>query len=126
MKKKTPINDLTPEERGNYNSAILEDLRSNFKVFGEALTSFGKKLEQVAARGEATFEEVGRMSVRLTAVENRLTSIESRLDVLECDVKLIKDDVAEIKKILTTKADIKHIMLFESRIARLEHRVAQK
>ena len=150
MKKKTSVKkvkkssahleDMTLENKVDYTLVMMEEMCDGFKVFGETLVGFGTKLERIEARGDATFEEMGRMSVRLTGVEHRLVSVESRLTGIETrlgalehsnklikdDVKLVKADVADIKKTLTAKADMKYITLFESRTARLEHRVAQK
>lgn len=125
---------MTLENKVDYTLVVVEELRDTFKVFGEGMTSLWQELSAVRAKTDATFDEVGRIrielnqvSMRLDSVENRLGGIENRIGVLERnsnlikdEIKIIKTDIAEIKRTLTAKADMKYIMLFEARVARIE------
>lgn len=125
--KKPLLDEMSLEEKTSYNTAILEEMRGNFKAFGQELVALHNKTDII-------FDEVGRIRVDLNQVRIRLDNVENdiadmrkefkgvRLDVgtLKDEVKFIKVDISEIKKTFTAKADIKYIAFFETRIARLE------
>lgn len=122
---------MSLEEKTSYNTAILEEMRDNFKAFGQELVALHKKTDVI-------FDEVGRVRVDLNQVRIRLDNVENdiadmrkefkgvRLDVstLKDEVKFIKADISEIKKTFTAKADMKYITFFEARVARLEKKFA--
>ncbi|MEK7066985.1 MAG: hypothetical protein AAB949_01260 [Patescibacteria group bacterium] len=66
----------TDKTTQDYVAILLEDLKSDFKIFGESLTA-------VREKGDATFEAVGRL--------------QEDVDILKTDVAVLKTDVAELK-----------------------------
>lgn len=88
MKKENPNDKTTMTVREV--AVLIEDLRSQFRVFGEDLTAIKNKLNAVS-------EQVGRQ--------------EESIFVIRTDINIIKRDIAEIKETLKGH---------ESRIARLE------
>ena len=92
---------------------LLKEVRSNFTVFGEALGGFGEKLELVKQKGDATFEEVGRIKVEMAEMN-------IRLDRIEKEVLSIRSEIERIKDILTKKVDIDYVKRLEVRLARVE------
>jgi len=123
--KKTLLENMTIENKADYTLAIVEEIRDNFKVFGEGMTSFWKEIVSLRVKTDAIFEEVGKMRVDISQIKERLNSIESRMSVTERELMQIKIDIAEIKKTLTAKADMKYISLFEARVARIEKKMSQ-
>jgi len=104
------------KKEDNYTNIILEEMRSNFKIFGEVLGGFGEKLDVVRKKGDATFEEVGKIRLELNEVNVRLDGIDGRLDNIEIEVKSLRKDFDLIKSSLKEK-DIKQ---FEERLIRIE------
>lgn len=72
---------------------ILEDLQSQFRVFGEGLEIVRKGLEDVRDR-------LGRVENRLERVEVRLDSVELRLDRVELRLDRVEHKVDNIELIL--------------------------
>ena len=67
--------------------ALIEDLRGQFKVFGEALQTTNEKLD--------------RLDSRITSLDGRMTSLDGRMTTLEDKVDGIAFDVSDVKKRLT-------------------------
>lgn len=97
-KLSVPLNKISEKEAG-YVVAILEDVNSNFKAFGEVLSA-------IKERGDATFEEVGRINERLT--------------LIEMEVKAIRNDIDAMKTLLTQKSDVSYLKKIESRLIKVE------
>lgn len=83
----------------DYVAVLLEDLRSQFRIFGESL-------EFVRKKGEATFDAVGELQEQVSG--------------LALEIRLIKAELAEIKKLLMHKVDIERLEALEKRVAELE------
>ena len=76
---------------------MLEDMNSNMKAFWGS--AFWCKKE----KGDATFEQVGRITEKLDSVETRLDSMEIKLDDLIKAVSLIKEEIRSVKNISFSK-----------------------
>jgi len=137
LKKNTLLEEMSHEEKTSYNTAILEEMRENFRAFGQELVALHSKTDVI-------FEEVGMIKVELSDIKIRIIGIENRLGVAEESIeslhkeikgvrldvgmikeelKFIKAEISDTKKVLTTKADMKYISLFEVRVARLEKKI---
>ena len=88
MKKKTAKDKTTMTAREV--AVLIEDLRSQFKVFGEGL-------DAVKAKVDSLFDQVGKLT--------------EDVFVIKTDVRIIKADIAEIKETLKSH---------EKRLAQLE------
>lgn len=97
-KNKFPISN-DPVEISRYFSAVLEDMRSQFRVFGE-----GQQL----------------LLDRVTAIESRLDKIENRLDKIEGRLDKIEVEIMEIKRQLMTKVSVDEYNKLEQRVISLE------
>ncbi|MCK6462562.1 MAG: hypothetical protein L6Q29_01950 [Candidatus Pacebacteria bacterium] len=108
--KKTKISSASlkniPEKEKDYLAAILEEIWSDFKAFGESL-------DFVRQKGDATFEEVGRIRVELEEMNFRLTNVED-------EVKFIRTTLEVLKTSLNKKADIDFLKKLEERVIRIE------
>jgi len=111
-KAKLPLSKMSKKEK-DYTAVLLEEVRSNFTVFGEALDGFGEKLELVKQKGDATFEEVGRIKLEMAEMN-------IRLDRIEREVSSIRSEIERIKDILTKKVDLDYVKKLEIRLVRVE------
>ncbi len=94
--------------------AILEDLRSQFRTFGEQLQATNRHLDVIEA-------EVARQAERLTMVELRLTSIESRLTDVESRLTDVESRITDVESRLTQVESRLHEV--ESRLTNIESHV---
>ena len=111
-KLKLPLSKMTGNEK-DYATVLLEDVNSNMKAFWEVLSG-------VKEKGDATFEQVGRMTEKLDSMETRLDSMEIKLDELISAVSLIKGEIEALKTSLSAKADKEKLATLEFKIVRIE------
>ncbi len=95
-------------------TVVLEDLRSNFKIFGEALSALDEKFTDRFDAVDQRFEAVDR---RFDVVDQRFEGIDKKLGRLEVDMDTVKKELAFIRHHQVTREEIK---LLESRVSRLE------
>jgi len=114
-----PFKKMTEKEK-DYVAVVLEDVNHNFKAFGEVL-------EGVRKKGDATFEEVGRINERLTSVEMSQTLIRGDIKELkattariEQEIISIKNEIKDLRLSLSKKADIEKLENIELRVAQIE------
>ncbi len=79
---------------------VLEDLRSQFKVFGEALGALGEKVDSLEQKVDRLEEKVDR---GFEQVDRRFEQVDRRLETLECDMKLVKTAILDQHRELATK-----------------------
>lgn len=77
---------------------ILEDLRSQFRVFGEGQEALIKKVDNLI----------------------------KEVDILKEDSTIIKAELVHIKSLLTRKVDVEEFDKLEQRVIRLENIVASQ
>jgi peptidoglycan hydrolase CwlO-like protein len=106
---------------------VLEDLRSQFKVFGESLDDVKRNLSAVRKTGDTTFEEVGDIKVEITAIKMRIDSIEKKLNRIEnrpaeaqAEIESFKKESMEIKSCSNDEDIQERLNIFEARIGRIE------
>lgn len=121
------------KEGYRYVGTILEDVKDNFRVFGESLDGIKETLALVKEKGDATFEEVGNLKeevgnlkVEVALLTKRIEKLEQRMDRMENDISVIKQDTAFIKERLTQKIDRAEFLSLEKRVAKLEIILEQK
>jgi len=95
-------------------TVVLEGLRSDFKVFGEALGLVDNKVDNVIKR-------VNGIDLRLDGIDGRLDKIDGRLSKVESSLEILKGEVALIRHNQVTRDEFK---LLESRVLRLEKNLA--
>ena len=106
-KANLPFDKMSEKEK-NYVAIILEEVRSNFAVFGETLGGFGDKLELVRQKGDATFEEVGRIKGEIIVIKEDIVVIKEDIVVIKEDIVVVKKDIVVIKKdIVGIKGEMK-------------------
>ena len=87
------------EENRDQYTVVLEDLRSQFKVFGEGLQAVRKK-------GDETFEAVGELKEDVA--------------VLKEDMQEVKEELHLIRNELKEKVSRDEFLALEHRVSRLE------
>ena len=121
-----------PDDKGGYRSTerdqftvVLEDIRSQFRVFGEGLSYVSDTLDkhtEILDDHTKQFKEIRgditEVKERLTNVEIRLTNVEIRLTHVETELEFVKEQLSIIRHNQVTRDEFQ---LLETRVARLEH-----
>jgi predicted nucleic acid-binding Zn-ribbon protein len=94
------------EENRDQYTVVLEDLRSQFKVFGEGLQAVRKK-------GDETFEAVGELKEDVAVLKEDVT-------VLKQDMQEVKEELHLIRNELKEKVSRDEFLALEHRVSRLE------
>ena len=84
MKKETKRNETTMTAREV--AVLVEDFRSQFRVFGEDLSAVKRKVD-------ALFEEVSKQ-------KEEIFIIKADINIIKGDIKIMRVDIAEIKETL--------------------------
>jgi DNA repair ATPase RecN len=90
----------------DYVAILLEDLRSQFRIFGE-------DLESVRRKGEATFSLIEQL-------QKKVDGVTLEMGWVKAELQLVKLELAELKKLFTRKAEIERLEALEKEVARLE------
>ncbi|PIQ87094.1 MAG: hypothetical protein COV74_02075 [Candidatus Omnitrophica bacterium CG11_big_fil_rev_8_21_14_0_20_45_26] len=101
---------------------ILEDIYSQFRIFGEGLTGVNGRLDGMEQRLDRMEVRLDRMEVRLDRMEVRLDRMEGRLDRVEGDLQVLKSDMSFVKIVLKTVATKDDLLVIDRRLTALENR----
>ena len=107
------------EKKDQY-TVVLENLRSDFKVFDEALMGMNKKMDAGFKRID---ERLDNHDKKFIKIANRFDDIDDRFDSHSEMLAKIMVDVTEIKGDLKQKVDRKEFAGLERRTLRLERGV---
>ena len=91
-------------------TVVLEDLRSQFRMFGEGLGFVSDKLDNHTKRFDKIDLQLQELQIELVAVKERLSKIEVESD-------FVKNQLSIIRHNQVTRDEFK---LLETRVARLE------
>ncbi|MBU4457405.1 MAG: hypothetical protein KJ902_01545 [Candidatus Omnitrophica bacterium] len=107
MKKRAKKDD---KFRSTEVGALIEDLRGQFKVFGEGLNDLREKVDTVTGMvgQEAEKSTMSRMDIMV--LKNTVTQINGKLAGIEKDMRLIRDN-------LKSKVDRREFELLEKKVA---------
>ena len=94
-------------------NVLLEEIRTQFKVFGEGLTSVNQRLDRLAKDVDSLSDWAKRFSLELQALRTDVNELKRDVSVLKTDVSVLKTDVSELKK------DVKDV---KERLATVETR----
>lgn len=97
---------------------VLEDLRHQFGVFGEALQFTNQNIVEMKADLSSLSQRTGRLEIKVDVLSSDVYVLKNDVAILKSDVAVLKSDVKEMKTILR-----KHDGKFddhEERINRLE------
>jgi chromosome segregation ATPase len=119
IKKVQKSKSVKSVKRDQY-TVVLEDLNSQFKVFGEALQLTNEKMDRGFAEMREEFRnEFNGIKTQLASIENRLAEHDTRLAQLELAIQeLIKEMRDDTKE--------KEIEALKIRVAKLEALIEKK
>lgn len=112
--KKEP-NKLKNERTRDEYTVVLEDLRSNFKVFGEGLSLVRDNVDTLG-------KKVDNLKTKVDVLDRKVDKIDSRLEGVEGDLALLKGEVALIRHNQITRDEFRFL---ESRVLRLEQKMSR-
>jgi len=107
------------EKRDQY-TVVLEDLRSNFKAFGENLGFVREKVDYISERVGVVESKVVSIEGRVVNIEGRVGNIEKKIDSHTQMIGRIMEDVEEIKSGMREKVDRTEFVKLEKRLVVLE------
>lgn len=118
------------KERDAY-TVVLENIRSDFKAFGEALKLNREQANRRFDRIEQRLKGLDRIESRVVSIEVRLDKIEARLDKIELrltrieqkDLAEIKTELQKIRQQLTQKVSHEEFQALERRVDILEQKI---
>ena len=64
-------------------AVLMEELKSQFRVFGDELKTITGKTEAIETTVGKTWEKVTGIDLRLIRVENKLNNVDKRLSAVE-------------------------------------------
>ncbi|PIR46984.1 MAG: hypothetical protein COV07_01460 [Candidatus Vogelbacteria bacterium CG10_big_fil_rev_8_21_14_0_10_45_14] len=110
---------ITTTKRDQY-TVVLEDLRANFRVFGEALAGLSGRVDEEFEKMGERFEAIDR---RFEAIDKRFDGIDKKLDSHSEMIAQLMIDVNEIKSDLKQKVNRDEFARLEKRVIMLERRM---
>ncbi len=88
-------------------TVILEKIHSDFKIFGEDLSSLKKRMDMF-------FEELGKQKEQIVFIKADIRTLKTDVQTLKTDVQTLKGDMTSVKSdIAEIKSD------FNKRLAHL-------
>lgn len=96
------IIDKAIKRNNDQNAVVLENMRSDFKMFGELLSSVRDEVKQNGKRIDSLENKVDVMDNRLGSLENKVDSMNDKLDANFEEtgrLKVEKVDREELEKI---------------------------
>ena len=104
---------------GDHVMAMFEELKDNFKVFGEGQSLLINRVDSMEVKIDAMDGKIGAMEVKIDRIENKIETIEKKIDRLQ-------DDMVEVKYDLKRKVDYEEFEKLEKRTVKLEKLVFSK
>ncbi|MDP3794449.1 MAG: hypothetical protein Q8R13_00775 [bacterium] len=146
-KLRLPFQKMTGREK-NYAAVILENVRDDFKIFGESLDVV-KSDVQTLKRDMGTVKgdvqtlkgDMGTVKGDMATVKSELAQVKAktdatfeavgklsiemaevklRLDTIEKELVSIKNEIGELRTALAGKAEVARLELLEVRVANIE------
>lgn len=107
--------------------ALLEDIHSNFKLFGENQDIMQGRLGGLSKEIGLIKEDVTEIRIRQLSMEDRQSRMEKdivdiKIDIKEirAEIKSIKSEIMELKFSLTQKGDLQRLSDLEKRVLKIE------
>jgi len=101
-KKKAVTGTAHAAPTGAEFTVVLEDLRSQFKVFGESLEGLREEMHSRFEQVDARFAQV---DARLAQGDSRFDKVDRRLDLLQTAVLDNSGEIRELRGDLARKVD---------------------
>ena len=99
-------------------TVVLEDIRSQFRVFGEGLSYVSDTLDEHTKQFKEIRSDITEIRGDISAIKDRLTAVEERLINVEMELEFVKEQLSIIRHNQVTRDEFQ---LLETRVARREH-----
>lgn len=130
MKKSMSRKDTSwgsTKKRDQY-TIVLEDLRSQFKVFGEHLILMGEKFDrninEVRLEIAKINQNIAVLNQRITAIEERIDKLEARISKLEVHISQLEQANLELLKEIRNNKIEGEVKALRVRVEMLEKKLA--
>ncbi len=124
MKKEKEKKDMMPKDQV---VAILEEIRGDFKVFGEGLDDVRRGVKNLEVRFDAMNERLEKNDIKLDSVAENVNfliedmdEVKANIVEMKIDIKDTQIDVRDIKEKLDKKSEKEVTDKHEKRIFKLE------
>lgn len=71
---------------------LIEDLKSQFRVFGDKLKGLEDKLDSTMGMVAKNREDITMLNINVSVIKDELTKINGKLAKIEEDIRIIKAD----------------------------------
>jgi len=95
MKKETKKSKT--EFSGTAVGALIENLESQFRVFGEKLGTLEDKLDSTMGMVAKNREDITMLNIKTDGIKNDINKLSGKFVQIEEDIRVIKSDVRSIK-----------------------------
>ncbi|HEY4479086.1 MAG TPA: hypothetical protein VI981_01895 [Candidatus Paceibacterota bacterium] len=99
---------------------VLEDVRSDFKLFGEELQAVRGSVERLDGKVDQLDGKIDRLDGKVDQLDGKVDRIEGRVVRLEENIEFVKGELTVIRHNQVTRDEFK---LLETRVLRLEKRL---
>jgi hypothetical protein len=104
--------ELWKDEIKRANIVLYEKFRADIKIIGEGWQSIKEK-------NDAIFEEVGKISEKLTEMDLRLIKVEKDIEFIKIDIQFIKTDLKKFVREEEFSALEKRVIILENKFKRI-------
>lgn len=104
----------------NYESVIIEEMKSQFKAYGEGFSTLSEQFEEFKEVQDVLVVKVDKLEVGQKVLFGKVDNLEKGQKVLIKKVEVLQDDVTEIKHKLSQKVDLEEFQKLEDRVVKLE------
>jgi len=94
MEEQTENKDFMPKAQVEI---MLEDIRSDFKVFGEGLNDVRRELGEVKGTVALILEDIDEIKSDIVEMKSDIVEMKSDIVEMKSDIVEIKSDIVEIK-----------------------------
>ena len=99
---------------------ILEDMQSQFRVFGEGLQDVREKVTGLDHKITHVDEKVSRLELKVIGLDHKVTGLDQKVSSIDHRLINVEKDVTFIKMALPTVATKDDLRQFEKRLMVLE------
>jgi len=98
MEEQTENKDFMPKAQVEI---MLEDIRSDFKVFGEGLNDVRRELGEVKGTVALILEDIDEIKSDIVEMKSDIVEMKSDIVEIKSDIVEIKSDIVEIREELS-------------------------
>ena len=93
------IIDKVIKRNNDQNTVVIEDMQSNFKMFGEALSGLGDKVDRVESRLGSLETKFDRLDDKVGIMEIKIDSINDKQDATFEETGNLKTEKADNERV---------------------------